>query len=290
MNLSRANKPSVRLSDSQLAALIRLLGDEDPKVYRTVRSKFLSSGPRARNWLAPHLLSADPVLRRRAREISDYFSRKEADNEFLAFCLSQGEEFDVEQASFTLARTEFPNINVAGYAALLDSYTSDLRERLNLRGRPEPILGTINWFLFHELGFAGNEEHYYDPENSYVNRVLDRRTGNPVSLCLVYLMLAKRLRLPMTGIGLPGHFVCRYQSSTNELFIDAFNRGRFLTKADCVKYLVCTNHGLQEGHLAPMSPRRILLRVCANLHQIYSQLEDDQRTERFKRYLVALAK
>ena len=127
-------------------------------------------------------------------------------------------------------------------------------------------------------------------ENSYLNSVIDRRTGNPISLCMVYLFLSRRLHLPVTGIGMPGHFLCRFQCSTDELYIDAFNRGKLLTRTDCVKYLVQTNYGFQDGLLSPATPRRILLRMCSNLHQIYLHLKLAEETARLQRYIVALAK
>ena len=95
---------------------------------------------------------------------------------------------------------------------------------------------------------------------------------------------------PSLGIGLPGHFICRYQSLTEEVYIDCFRKGKFWTKGDCVRYLLQTNHTLQEGHMAPVSSRRILLRMCANLHQTYSCLEMRDEASRIQRYLVALAK
>src|SRR6185436_11866463 len=148
----------------------------------------------------------------------------------------------------------------------------------------------LNEYLFGELGFAGDEQNYYDPQNSYLNRVLDRRRGNPINLSLLYLFLARRLKLPMAGIGLPGHFVCRYQSTADEIYVDVFNRGRFLTKADCVQFLLNGNHGLREDFLTPVSTRRLLMRVCSNLHQVYLQLEKPEETTRLQRYLVALAR
>ena len=93
-----------------------------------------------------------------------------------------------------------------------------------------------------------------------------------------------------SGIGLPGHFICRYQSTTRQIYIDAFRHGRFLSQADCIKYLLQTNHGLQEGYLTPVSTRRMLLRICSNLHQTYSMLEMTEEVTRVQRYLVALAK
>ena len=278
------------LSESQKAALLILLADDDPSVYRKIRHKIISFGPAATGWLRPHVLSRDPALRRRAQEIILSFDRQAADNEFLGFCLKHGEAFDLESGAWKLALTQYPDINVGGYQALLDSFASDLREQIEDNGDPENRLSALNGYLFDELGFSGNEEQYYDPENSYLNRVLDRRTGNPINLCLLYLLMARRLGLPMTGIGLPGHFVCRYQSSSAEIYIDVLNRGKLLTKADCVQYLLQGNYSVREDYLAPVTPRRLLLRICGNLHQIYLHLEQSEAATRLQRYLVALAR
>src|SRR5207245_2936697 len=176
------------LSESQRTALLKLLADDDPAIYWTVRQKILSCGPAAASWLRPHLLSREPALRRRVQEIVLHFERQAADNRFLSFCLKQGEELDLEQGAWLLAQTRYPDINLEGYRALLDSYASDLRLRLDLSAGPKQLLTSINDYLFRTLGMAGNNENYYDPENSYLNRVLDRRTGNPINLCLIYLL------------------------------------------------------------------------------------------------------
>ena len=278
------------LSENQKAALIRLLGDEDPTVFQAVRVKILSSGGNIVEWLRPHTLSREPALRRHASEIIQHLARQKADDEFLAFCLTEGNDLNLEQSVWLLARTRYPEINVAAYQALLDSYAGDLLERVDLRGDAEQILGAFNEYIFGLLRFRGNEENYYDPENSYFNRVLDRRTGNPINLCLVYLLLARRLRLPMAGIGLPGHFICRYQSSSEEYYVDVFNRGKLWTKANCVQYLLYRNYNVQDDHLAPVSSRRMLSRICGNLHQIYHHQKFASETTRLQRYLVALAK
>jgi len=278
------------LSESGRAALINLLADEDRAVYRTVRQKIISYGPQAAEWLRPHLLSNDPALRRRSQEIVLHFDRQAADNRFLGFCLKHGEEFDLEQGAWLLAQTRYPDINREAYQALLDHYAWQLRERLAPAADPKDVLSALNHYLFVELGLSGNEENYYEPENSYLNRVIDRRTGNPINLCLVYILLARRLRLPVAGIGMPGHFVCRYQSTASELFIDPFNHGKFLTKAECVQYLVRGNYSIRDDYLTPVTPRRMLLRICGNLHQIYLHLEQSEETTRLQRYLVALAR
>lgn len=278
------------LAEKQRAALISLLADDDRAIYQTVRGKLLSYGKEVCDWLRPYVLHADPVMRRRALEIVHHFSRDDNDARFVAFCLNSGEEFDLEQAVGLLARTRYPDVNLEAYSALYDLWAQELRTRVDLSGDGEQTLLAINQYLFDDLGFEGEEQYSENAENGYVTRVVDKRSGNPITLCAVYLFVARRLKLPITGIGLPYHFVCRYQSSVKEIYIDAFRRGRFWTKADCIKHLVNTNHGLHEGHLAPVSSRRILLRMCANLHQTYSQLEMTEDATRVQRYLVALAK
>src|SRR5438874_1661937 len=157
-----------RLSESQRTALLNLLTDEDPVIYRTVRDKILSFGPQAAEWLRPHTLSREPALRRRAQEIVLHFARQAADNQFLAFCLKSGQEFDLEQGAWLLARTQYPEINTEAYAALMDSFAGDLRETLNLSAEPKQLLKGMNHYLFKQLGFSGNEENYYEIGRAHV--------------------------------------------------------------------------------------------------------------------------
>src|SRR5688572_10522507 len=290
MQTGLSSQRSVELSEKQRMALISLLVDDDPAIYRTVRNQLLSYGKEVGRWLRPHVLSSDPVMRRRALEIVSHFARQNNDEAFLAFCLTNGEELDLEQGTGLLARSQYPDVNIQAYQALYDHWADELRVRVNFSAGPDQILQTVNHYLFEELGFSGNDRYGDDPSNCYLNHVVDQRSGNPISLCAVYLFVGRRLQLPLTGIGLPGHFICRYQSPTREIYIDCFRGGKFWTKADCIRFLVQTNHTLQEGHLAPVSSRRMLLRMCANLHQTYSSLEMREEANRVQRYLVALAK
>jgi regulator of sirC expression with transglutaminase-like and TPR domain len=283
-------KSAGNLEEKHRKALISLLSDEDARVYQTVRQTILSYGPACSDWMREHTLSNDPVLRRRANEIVHHFARQDADTQFLAFCLNQGEDSDLEQGVLLLASTQYPAINTQAYSALLDDFAGQLRERLDLNGPADQILRVINDYLFRELNFVGDEQDFSDPDDSYFNCVLDRRLGNPISLSLLYLFVGRRLRLPLVGVGLPGHFLCRYQSSRAELYVDAFHGGRLLVKADCIKHVMQLRQRFDDSCLAPVSARRILLRICAQLHQIYTQQKSPVQVERLQRYLVALAK
>jgi regulator of sirC expression with transglutaminase-like and TPR domain len=278
------------LPESQRAALISLLADDDPAVYRLIRSKLLSYGPAAGEWLRPQTLSSDPRMRRRAREILHHHARTANDERFLDFCRHHGEELDLEKAVALLAATQYPDINTAAYSALYDAWADEIRTRIGAGASAKETLTQVNHFLFEELGFSGNDHYGYEPECCYVNRIVDKRNGNPIGLCALYLFVTKRLRLPVTGIGLPGHFICRYQSSMGEIYIDCFRKGIFLTKADCIKYLLHANYGLAEGHLSPISAKRILLRMCKNLVTTYGHLEETEPAARVHRYVTALTR
>jgi regulator of sirC expression with transglutaminase-like and TPR domain len=290
MDTIQVTLPADALPETRKAALVKLLGDDDPSVYQAVREKILSLGDNSRRWLRPHTLSSDRLIRRRAQEIIRHFDRLEADNRFLGFCLQRGQDLDLEQGAWLLAQTQYPDANVEAYAALLDAFAAELRQRLPSGARAQSLLTVINDYLFTELRITGNEQNYYDPDNSYLNRVLDRRTGNPINLCLLYILIARRLQIPIVGIALPGHFLCRYQSPTEEIYIDAFDKGKLMTKADCVHYLVRGNYDLRDEYLAPVNPRRLLTRLCGNLHQINLRLKAEEEMTRFQRYLIALGR
>ena len=274
----------------QREALISLLADDDKGIYRAIRSDILSHGGGVVAWLEPYTLSEKPVLRRRTHEIIAHFQRQENDTDFSAFCLNHGEDLDLEEGLWQLARTQYPEINEAAYRAILDDYAHDLHGKLDFSATPEGLIAGINQFLFKKHGFTGDEDNYYNPENSYLNRVVDRRLGNPISLSMIYLGVCRRLKLPVTGIGLPGHFLCRLQDPRQEIYIDAFNQGRVLTKADCMKYLKQAGYEFHEAFLVPASPRRILLRMCSNLHQIYQREGKKNHACRLQGYIVALSK
>lgn len=278
------------LSESQRVALISLLADDDPAVYQLVRAKLLSYGDAACAWLRPHALSSDPKMRRRSVEILNHHARQKSDTNFLEFCLRQGEDLNLEDGMGLLALTKYPEANSEAYSALLDSWAATLRGRLELRDKPEQILGTINQLIFEELGFDGSDQVGYQPDCCYLNRIIDERKGNPIGLCAIYLLLARRLRLPVAGIGLPNHFVCRFQSSTTEIYVDCFRKGIFLTKADCVKYLLNASYGVADGNLSAYSTRKMLHRMCNNLVVTYGHLEMTEEAGRAQRYVVALSR
>ncbi len=290
MNPALTSPGGKPLTEAEKSALLTLLADDDPVVAAGVRERLVSLGAEVIPWLRPLRLSDHPTLRRHAREILSHFGRLEADTRFLAYCLNHGDDLDLEEGVLLLAATRYPDLNPAAYRALLDQYAATVTEAAGDGPRGVERLEVMNRVLFRDLGFRGNHEHYDALENHYFNRVLDRRLGNPINLCVLYWLVARRLQLPIVGIGMPSHFLCRYQTTTDSFFVDVFNQGRLLTRAHCVTYLQTSGYGFQESFLAPVSPRETLLRMCANLHQHHARRQETEPVAQFQRYLIALSK
>jgi regulator of sirC expression with transglutaminase-like and TPR domain len=290
MNPSLTSPSGKPLTEAERAALLTLLADDDPVVTAGVRARILSLGADVIPWLKPHRLSDQPSLRRHVQEILTHFARLEADTRFLAYCLNHGDDLDLEAGVLLLAATRYPDLNPAAYQALLDQYAGAVTEVAGGESRGVEMLDVMNRVLFRELGFRGSHENSHALENNYFNRVLDRRQGNPINLCTLYWLIARRLRLPIVGIGMPSHFLCRYQTTTDSFFVDAFNQGRLLTRAHCVNYLQTAGYGFQESFLAPASPRETLLRMCGNIHQYHARQQQSEPVAQFQRYLIALSK
>jgi regulator of sirC expression with transglutaminase-like and TPR domain len=182
------------------------------------------------------------------------------------------EYIDLERAALYIAQETYPALDIEAYVATLDAMAEEVRARLPQEEYPLRTIKTLNQYFFEDLGFHGNQQNYYDPKNSFLNQVIDRRTGIPISLALVYLAVAQRIAFPMAGVGLPGHFLLRPTVQGTDFFIDAFNQGEILFEQDCQERLHTMFQGqlpMQPQFLIPVNNRQFLARMLTNLKTIY---------------------
>jgi regulator of sirC expression with transglutaminase-like and TPR domain len=210
-------------------------------------------------------------------------SVQEARRLFTEIAALPDEEIDLAEAALVIAQEEYPDLDRSHYHGLLDRLAS--RAYLRFEGISEPytIVNTLSEFLFDEEGFRGNETDYYEPRNSFLNDVLDRKLGIPITLSLVYCVVAQRLGLPVVGVGMPGHFVVKYVARDEEIMIDPFHRGMILDEDDCADLVERTTGGttvFNRGHLAAIGARDFLTRMLNNLKGIYLREQDYPRTLR----------
>lgn len=201
------------------------------------------------------------------------------------------EAIDLARAALLIARDEYPELDIWVYLSRLDGMADQVAPHLQDSTPTDEVIQTLNAYLFEELGFRGNREDYYDPRNSFLNDVLDRRLGIPITLSLVYIELGRRLGLPIRGVALPGHFIVRYEGATSAPFIDPFNQGARLTPLECQQRLVeiyGTPVALRAEWLEPVGNRHILTRMLYNLKGIYVRQGDAQRAIPVVRKLLLL--
>lgn len=188
---------------------------------------------------------------------------------------------NLAKAALHIAQEADPALDVEAYLNALDEMAAAVAERLPAERYPLRIIRTINQYLFEDLGYRGNETDYYDPRNSFLHQVIERRTGIPITLSLVYLEIARRLDFPMMGVGMPGHFLIRPTLDEMEVFVDPFHQGEVLFPEDCqerLQQIYGSPVAMRPEFLATVSAHQFLARMLTNLKMIYLNRGDLEQT------------
>jgi regulator of sirC expression with transglutaminase-like and TPR domain len=185
----------------------------------------------------------------------------------------EDERIDLARAALAIARTEYPRLEPDLYLRRLQGLAQRVRARLTRNPTPAETIGVVNSVLFDEEQFRGNVDDYYDPRNSFLNEVLDRKLGIPITLALVYEEVARRTGLQLFGVGMPGHFLLtHYDVDGRQVILDPFHGGALLSLQECQRRLDKIYSGqmqLRSELLASVSRRRWLTRLLNNLKTIY---------------------
>lgn len=197
-------------------------------------------------------------------------------------------------SALLIAHDEYPDLDPTACNALVEAHAASLRPEVDQIDSAPLKMQVINHRLFNELGYAGNHDEYYDPRNSYLNEVLTRRLGNPISLAVIQLEVAQRLGVALDGVSFPGHFLVRLPVDDGMLVMDPFNRGRPLN-ADELRQRARPHFGEDVPDealmqvLDPAPPRAILVRMLRNLHGLYVECSDWGRAVRCSDRILKLA-
>jgi len=181
-------------------------------------------------------------------------------------------KIDLARVSLMLAEPEYPDLDVTGCLKKLDALAATVKDLGGRDDGPYRVLACMNYVLFHCEGFKGNEEDYYDPQNSFLNCVIERKSGIPITLSVLYMEVARRVGLTVKGVGFPGHFLVTTTCDDQEIFIDSFNGGRIVSPADLESLLARVYHGrlkVQPEFLLPVSNIQIIQRMLNNMKGIY---------------------
>jgi regulator of sirC expression with transglutaminase-like and TPR domain len=175
-------------------------------------------------------------------------------------------------AALTIARSEYPDLETSRYEEQLNGMAAKLKSRIRKTLDPERLINELNRLLFKEEGFRGNRDDYFDVRNSFLNEVIDRKLGIPITLCIVYIEVGRLADLPLYGIGFPGHFLTGLLTKKSRVVIDPFNDGRVLSESDCRRMVQGSFGGsraFRRSFLDPIWPKQTLVRLLRNLKAVY---------------------
>ncbi|HEX4947672.1 MAG TPA: tetratricopeptide repeat protein [Blastocatellia bacterium] len=206
-------------------------------------------------------------------------TKEEARQQF-ATMIEHGEaNLELDRATLLIAAEEYPTLQVDEYLAQLDALAEEARQRMTLGELFDPLdcATTLAAHLFYKGRFTGNLSDYYDARNSFLNDVIDRGKGIPITLAVIFIEVARRLGVKLFGVGMPGHFLVKYCANEGEAFFDPFNGGRVLTEADCrrmIDELYAGQTSFDRSFLHAVTKKQILSRMLQNLKNIYAQASD----------------
>ncbi len=277
------NVETLTLDAAQRDALLSLLDDPSSSVRRALLAHFTRVGPAAAPFLQEIARGSNRILARHAVWFLDELRFTDPVAEFRGFIRSLN--YELESGAILLARTINPGLDVGACCTELDRIAQRCRELIAEPASPREQCRVINRVLFHEWSFHGNVEHYTDPQNSFLDQVLERRKGIPISLSILYLLVAERLGLELEPVGLPGHFVVGCFTESEPFFVDPFDQGLF-RDVDEVFALLRANHIVpKDSDLAPTPVREVLCRCCRNLVNHCTAAGDTEHVKLFSSFV-----
>jgi regulator of sirC expression with transglutaminase-like and TPR domain len=217
----------------------------------------------------------------------------EARRQFREFAAEEITNANLARGALLIALEEYPRLDVDGYLDELDGLAARAERRCSAN---EPLvfrLGHLHAEMFDVDGYRGDAGSYYDPRNAYLNEVIDRRLGIPITLSIVFLHVAAKLGFTASGVGLPGHYIVKVQFELNEVYVDPFHEGTTLTMAEIATLLRQVTGGqaqLGSEHLRAWSGRETLARVLANLHSMWTRAGDPRRASAARERMEMLAR
>jgi regulator of sirC expression with transglutaminase-like and TPR domain len=215
------------------------------------------------------------------------------DQQLAKLVRSPDSTFDIAECALIVAQHEYPSLDIPAYLRQLDHIAERLRMRLPADAAKPHIVSMLNHYLFRELGYAGNLDDYYDPRNSFLNDVIDRRVGIPITLSILYIEIGRRVGVTLQGISFPGHFLAKCVTDQGVIVLDPFNKGASLSESDLRERLRQSGAPNSVATplpalLRPATPHEILVRLARNLKGIYVAAKDLEKAVALSNLILCL--
>ncbi len=273
-----------KFTAAQRKALEGLLDDPSPAVRAALLAQFTRHGRESVELLRHFASQPNRVLALHANAYLRELNFSDPVTEFRGFIRSLN--YELETGALLLSRTVNPDLDIGACCTQLDEMAARCRQLIAEPATAREKCRVLNRVLFHEYGLRGNTDHYTDPLNSYLDQVLIRRKGIPISLSIVYLLVADRAGLSLSAVGLPGHFMVGCYEEHVPFFVDPFNAGVFLNAGEVFALLRSGNVNASVSDLAPTPVREVLCRCCRNLVNHYTAAAEPERARLFAEFVA----
>lgn len=272
---------------SEIESLMLLLGDPDPFVQEQVQLRFMELGNRAIPILDQiRVETKNKEEKKRAKDVLYKLTFTSLKEDFAELLLEGiGNRAQLERAVITLARFGNPTLRESEYVKKLDYFADMIRSSLRYNRSEREEMQTFMKFIFEDLNFRGDNKDYHNPANGFIDQVIERRKGLPISLSLVAMFIARRLQLPVFGVNMPIHFMLAFVGEKEEQLIDPYDQGAEVSYDQCYFFLKKNNVTPKPDHFKMASDLNILARCIRNLMHSYERNEEHERVRDLKSLL-----
>ena len=275
------------MEEREIKALISLLDDQDVQVSEHVENTIRHLGKSAIPFLEQAWESClDPSVQRRIENLV---------HELQAVALRQrltewygSEDRDLLTGMWIVATIQYPDLELEKVRQSVEQLYFEVWPEIPADATPQDRIRTVNNFLFTKLRFGANTRNFHSPGNSMINIVMDTRRGNPITLCVIYMLVARKLKLPVFGVNLPNMFMLLYRDGSNEFYINAFNRGLVFTRKDLETYIQELHLNPRKEFFEPCSNEDIIRRALRNLIVAFDKIGEHARAEEVKELLLLI--
>ena len=275
---------------NQISDLIYLIDDRDEFVREQVREQLIKVGEDAIPFLEVTARTENLKIKSIASEIIQAIIPKQLLRQFEQLAQSSPSgHWSLEKGVILLQKFGYPDEETDSLSQSLDLLAQEVSTLIEDSQSPEQIIQILTRYLFFEKGFEGNKIDFFETDNTYFSRVLDRRKGIPITLTALCVFLGQRIGLPIVGVGLPGRYIAKYESLTQPIYFDPFNEGRVLSQEDCASLTEQMGYHFKEHYLIAATSRETLTRMMNNLIVIYNKNYESEKARCLSDFIKALS-
>ncbi|MDW7694222.1 transglutaminase-like domain-containing protein [Flammeovirgaceae bacterium SG7u.111] len=276
------------MKEQEIKALVSLLDDEDSEVVGHVEKKIVSMGHKIIPFLEEDWDQKTPVIQQKLEDLIQGMQFEMVKVRLQTWVENKDEEDEdrrLLKGMWILASYQYPSLTFPELKKMIEQLYYEVWLEFKYDMHPFDQIKVLNSILFYKLGFKANTKDFHAPANSMINQVISNKTGNPISLCIIYMLIGRKLKLPIYGVNLPNLFILTYKNDSTQFYINAFNKGLIFSKADIDNYISQLNLKPKDIYYEACTNQEIVRRVIRNLAVAFEKKGESKKVDDFQTLL-----